>query len=122
MDAGHIITDATAVTVVAGAVTAMGWAIRGAWRTFRHADEFLEDWRGRPAGPGHARQPGVMERMAELEDGQRRADDRAAGNARRLDAQDAVLAAIKAEVSLNSGHSMKDTVQQILSRLPAALP
>lgn len=120
MDAGQLITASTVVAGVAGAVTAMGFALRGAWRTFRHADEFLEDWRGRPAGPGRARQPGVMERLTELEDGQRRADDRAAAGAGRLDAQDAVLAAIRAEVSLNSGHSVKDVVQEILRRLPAS--
>jgi hypothetical protein len=33
-----------------------------------------------------------------------------------------VLARIVAEVSLNSGHSVKDTVQEILRRLPAASP
>lgn len=37
-------------------------------RITRQNDEFRMDWYGMPARPGHAAQPGVMERLATIED------------------------------------------------------
>jgi hypothetical protein len=68
-----------------------GWFLRGAWRGFRKAEQFLEDWNGIPADPGHERRPGVMERLAQLEHG---------------------MTDIRGEVHLNSGHSLRDEVQR----------
>jgi hypothetical protein len=70
----------------------LGWLLRGVWRLFRRGDQFLEDWNGIAADPGHERRPGVMERLVRLEHN---------------------MADIQEQVHLNSGHSMRDEVQQI---------
>jgi hypothetical protein len=110
MDPGWILAAIALVGLVSGI---MAWFTRGTWRTFRKADQFLEDWNGRPASPGHEREPGVMERLAALEGS-------VADNTHRLDGQDVVLAQIKAELTYNSGHSIKDMVRNIQARLPPA--
>jgi hypothetical protein len=81
-----------ALAALAGIVlTVLGWLLRRLWRAFRRTDQFLEDWNGTPADPGHERRPGVMERLAQLEHG---------------------MADIQGQVHLNSGSSLRDEVQR----------
>jgi uncharacterized coiled-coil protein SlyX len=84
------------------------WFLRTAWHLFQRIDQFLEDWNGREATPGHVKLPGVMERMADLET--------------RLASQDNDLSTIKAEVTFNTGHSIKDTVRDILQKVNKLQP
>lgn len=45
------------------------WAvfIRNIRPLFAKLSDFFDDWNGRPARPGHAAEPGVMERLATVE-------------------------------------------------------
>jgi hypothetical protein len=110
MDPGWVVAAVSLFGLISGLAV---WSTRGVWRTFRKTDQFLEDWNGREASPGHVREPGVMERLAALEHS-------VSNNTSRLDGQDTVLAAIKAELTYNSGHSVKDMVRNIQARLPPA--
>lgn len=65
------------------------WWARVLWHGFRRADQFLEDWNGVSADKGHQARPGVMERLARLEN---RVND------------------VQSQVHLNSGHSLRDVV------------
>lgn len=98
------------VALATALATLLVLVARIGWRLYRKTDAFLEDWNGRPESPGHPRQPGVMERLIRLE------MDNVAKLAR-LDKQDDTLEIIKSEVTYNSGHSLKDTVRQIITRL-----
>lgn len=111
------------VAIVAAATAAIGvllWMGRGMWRTFRRTDQFLEDWNGTKQSPGHPRQHGVMERLADLEAGQSVLIEKAHAGELRLDHQDLVLETIRSEVTLDHGQSMKDAVQLILTKFPTA--
>jgi hypothetical protein len=99
------VTAAIAFATVA--VACIAWSCRSAWKWFNRISDFLEDWNGRPETRSHKRVPGAMERLARLEDS-------STEQTRRIDDQDNVLDAIKHEVTLNSGGSLKDTVSQIL--------
>jgi hypothetical protein len=63
------------VVEAAGAVTAVLAALGALWRfvvvpsrrLLRMVGEFLRDWRGEPARPGHRAAPGVPERLAAIE-------------------------------------------------------
>lgn len=94
----------TAVVALMSILAALiGWSVRGAWRTFRRADRFLEDWNGVPADEGHSPRPGVMERLVRLE---RQMTD------------------VQEQVHLNSGHSLKDAVtrtEHAVRRLEASV-
>lgn len=63
--------------------------LRPMWKGIR---EFLRDWHGEPPRPGFAGVPGVMIRIQTVED---------------------TVKFLKAEVSPNSGTSMKDTVNRV---------
>jgi hypothetical protein len=100
------------------------WLLRRSWNLFTRISDFLEDWNGRKGDSGHKRIPGAMERLANLEDGVIEAKASAVEAkasaieaTRRIDYQDHVLEQIHSEVSLNSGHSVKDTVEQILKQM-----
>lgn len=58
---------AGAVTVIVAALT----ALLGVWRFVRRVmlslEDFLADWRGEAARPGHRARPGVLERLRALE-------------------------------------------------------
>jgi hypothetical protein len=102
------ISALVALICAVGAVTI--WIVRVVWRIMQKIEAFLEDWNGSPESPGHPRRPGVMERLVELESS-------TTGMNSRFDSQDATLEMIKGEVTYNSGHSIKDTVRDILARL-----
>jgi hypothetical protein len=99
---------AALVALTSAVIGMLYWFLRTAWHLFQRIDQFLEDWNGREATPGHVKLPGVMERIADLE--------------ARLDSQDSDLSIIKAEVTFNTGHSIKDTVRDILAMLKKMQP
>ncbi len=99
--------------IIALCTVALGliiWFFRSMWKLFNRTSDFFEDWNGREATPGHKRIPGAIERLAKLEENDTE-------QTRRIDEQGKVLDAIKGEVTMNGGGSMKDTVVQILSNL-----
>jgi hypothetical protein len=102
----------TLTTAVAGLVY---WFTRTMWHLFQRVDQFLEDWNGRAATPGHAGLQGVMERLVDLETNNESVS-------KRLDSQDKDLKTIKAEVTFNTGHSIKDTVRDILDTVRKMQP
>jgi hypothetical protein len=106
---------AALVTLTTAVVGLVYWLMRTIWHLFQQLDEFFEDWKGRAATPGHPARPGVMERLAALEDSLGLVN-------KRLDSQDSDLNTIKAEVTFNSGHSIKDTVRDILATLNKMQP
>lgn len=71
MDAAQITLAAGAVSAVVGAGYAVTRAVRSMARAvgsrWRLVEDFLGDWSGRPARPGHDREPGVMERLVTIE-------------------------------------------------------
>lgn len=57
-----------ALTVILGALALVGrWVLRPLVATLAGVREFLVDWQGRPERPGHAREPGVPERLRTIE-------------------------------------------------------
>lgn len=63
-----VLALSTGIAVVGGAIVLIVKGIRWMLSTLRKVNEFLEDWRGEEARPGHAYQPGVPERFSRLED------------------------------------------------------
>lgn len=80
--------DAAAVATFA----LLGVIARLLWRLGRGLGQMLEDWRGQPARPGVPAKPGVMERLAQVEEN---------------------LTDIRHEVKPNSGLSMRDDISRI---------
>ena len=106
---------AALVTLTTAVVGVVYWFVRTMWLLFQRIDEFLEDWRGRAATPGHTAYPGVMERLVTLEENTTSVN-------KRLDTQDGDLGTIKSEVTFNHGHSIKDIVRDILQKLDKLQP
>ena len=88
MDPGWVLAAVSIATVLTGL---LAWLARWAWRLGRRTWQFMSDWEGEPVTPGHEHRPGVMERLQKLE----------------ITTMD-----ISAQVHLNSGHSLRDTVQR----------
>jgi hypothetical protein len=86
MDPGWILA---ALALASAFFTIIGLMIRSAWRTFRKADDFLEDWNGRKETSSHAAIPGAIERIRRLEQ---------------------LMSAVNDQVQLDSGRSLKDAV------------
>jgi hypothetical protein len=77
------------IAVVGGGAGLIAGFIKFVWPMMRSIRNFLSGWEGEPARPGVEARPGVMERLQVIE----------------FDVK-----AIKHEVHLNSGQSIKDTV------------
>lgn len=102
--------------VVAFATAVLGvliWISRLLWKMFGKTSQFLDDWNGKDSDKGHAAIKGVMERLVNLESGVTAIKEVVDENVSRLTTQDRALETIRAEVTLNTGHSMKDTVEEI---------
>jgi hypothetical protein len=113
----------SAAVALAGVAGCIGlWILRGVWRMFKSAQSFLEDWNGKEEDRGHPRQAGVMERLSTLEHGNDKLSSELLANTQRLDSQDRSLNIIQSEVTLNSGHSIKDTVHDILAKVNQLQP
>lgn len=72
------------------------WFGRIFWRLAVRTTRFVDDWEGEEAHHGHPAQPGVMARLETLESG---------------------ITGILGQVTLNSGHSLRDEVQSIDRRV-----
>lgn len=97
----------TELLAVLGGIGAAGGAVAVIWRWVvrplvrggKEVSRFLSDWHGEPGRPGVPARPGVMPRLARLEDTQRELVGR--------------LAQVEAELSPDSGRSVKDRVDAI---------
>jgi hypothetical protein len=83
-----------------GLLAVLGRGGRWLWRLFQRIDDLMDDLRGSPARPGVAARPGVMERLQRLE---------------------YEVAAVRHEVTDNSGGSLKDAVKRVEAKLDAHL-
>lgn len=90
--------DLSILTVVVTAVIA---AIRKIWPSLRRLNHFVDDWFGEDSRDGVEGRPGVMRRLASL-------DERGVTTDRRLNA-------IEHELKPNSGKSLRDAVDRIES-------
>lgn len=84
----YVIGAAGAIVAV---ITGMVYAFRHLRHKLRRIGQFLDDWNGEEARPGVSRRLGVMER---------------------LESYDTMLAAIKKEITFDSGQSLKDVAVQ----------
>lgn len=68
------------LAIIAGSLATIGTVLWKLWRAirpvFRGVQDFLEDWNGEPARRGVPGRPGVMERLADVEDQQKRTNVR----------------------------------------------
>lgn len=114
MNPAWVTAIVTLVTITCTIITIL---LRFGLRLYGKTMDFLADWKGHDASPGHKRVPGAIERLASLEDAVVEAKASVVENTSRLDAQDAMLRDIKHEVTMNSGGSLKDTVIRILAEI-----
>ena len=127
------VPDLTVITAVASAaVGAAGWAVKKAWPVVRKLVTFVNDVTGEPARPGFDGRPGLMERVQRIEESsaeKAKAIGDLAQEVHKARAQQLEIstdmAAVKAELTLNGGSSVKDAIVQIrrqvnaLSAIPA---
>jgi len=96
-----IMTIATVITVILGAVLTIKNVIAPVWRGIKRAivawEDFITDWKGDPnPEDGRKPTPGVIARLEVVESG---------------------LTKLKSELSPNGGKSVKDVVNRIENRL-----
>ncbi|MGK5529373.1 hypothetical protein [Streptomyces sp. URMC 129] len=100
---------AGAVLGLAGVSTLLWRAGRGLARLIARVDEVVDDWRGSPERPGVPARPGVLERIAGIEERMCQLLDRVA----RVESQ---AAAIEHELHPNGGSSLRDAVNRVDAR------
>ena len=88
MDPGWVVAFASLATAV---LTITVWFARISWRFTSRIMRFMDDYFGEPSAPGRPERPGVMVRLERLE---------------------AMSNDISHQVHLNSGATMRDTVQR----------
>jgi hypothetical protein len=68
------------LAIIVGSVATIAGVLWRLWRAirpvFKGVVDFLEDWNGEPERRGVPARPGVMERLAAVEDGQQRTNVR----------------------------------------------
>lgn len=101
-----------AVVVVGGGVVAL---IRWLRHHLGGLADFIADWHGESARPGVPARPGVMERLARIEDRAAGIEDRAAGIEDRL-------TSVEHELQPNSGRSLRDAVNRVDARTARIAP
>jgi len=92
-----------AAGIIAGGLGLIGLTVKGGrhlWRLGRMLGEFLDDWFGTPARPGIEERPGVMARLARIEERQ---------------------ATVEHELTTNNGSSLKDAIQRVEEKLTTHL-
>lgn len=94
-----VLPVAGGVIVIGGAIAALGKGGRWVFSTLRKVNEFLEDWRGEDARPGHARRSGVPERLESIET--------------RLTNVESKVNQVKGQMERNGGSSLRDAVDRI---------
>lgn len=87
-----VLPVAGGISVLAGAILAISKGMKWVRATLRKAEAFFDDWSGEAARPGHDRVPGVLERIAVMEQRLKR---------------------VEAEVKPNGGGSLRDAVDRI---------
>lgn len=94
-----VLPAAGGVIVIGGAVVLITKGFKWVFSTIRKVNEFLEDWRGEDARPGHARRLGVPERLESIET--------------RLVRVEGQVNKVKGQVESNGGSSLRDAVDRI---------
>ncbi|MFB6943178.1 hypothetical protein ACFWGL_17210 [Streptomyces sp. NPDC060286] len=92
-----------AAAAIAGGAALLWRAVRSARRLAARLDDFVDDWTGVAGRPGVPERPGIMARLARIEE---QGDEHAAR-----------LARIEHEVYPNSSRSLRDAVDRIEERL-----
>ncbi len=104
--------------LVAGG-SAVVWGVtmaRKVWREWLQpiahgVRDFLDDWRGRPARPGHEAEPGVMARLATYDQRIEGLTSALEENTGRMDRQDEALEEVRHHVQPNHGTSAHDLLR-----------
>jgi hypothetical protein len=55
------------ITAVIGGILAMSKVLTSIYAAWKRVDEFLDDWNGAPARPGHRAIPSMPQRMDQVE-------------------------------------------------------
>lgn len=93
------------VGAIALALLGVARLIQALWRISRSVSHFLEDWHGTPERPGRPAASGVPERLEVLE--------------KRMTGLDSKVFVIEHEMHPNTGHSLRDKVDQIANATSA---
>jgi hypothetical protein len=90
---------AAGIVTVGGALALLWRLLTAGVKTGKRWDMFLEDFHGTPARPGRPAVPGIMERLVD--------------QARRMEALEVNMAAVRHEMFPNSGGSLRDAVDRL---------
>jgi hypothetical protein len=106
---------ATIAAALCGLVAVLWRAVRRGVRIAGRIDEVVDDWQGTPARSGVPARPGLMERVATIE-------DRTCATAEQVGQLDGRLSAIEHELHPNSGTSLRDAVDRVDARTAHLAP
>lgn len=92
---------------IIGLVTALWKLGVVVWRFLRRIVNFLNDWGGEPARPGHEAKPGAMERLTSVETAVQ-------SNTHQVTAISGRVKLVEAELKPNGGSSFRDRVERAI--------
>ena len=103
------VTGILVAAAIIGGITVIGKAILWVWGILRNLARVADDWTGEPSRDGKPAQPGVLQRLASIE------ELLAAVPAleTRLAALDVRLAAVEAQLQPNGGGSLRDAIDKL---------